>query len=330
MTTKLEEPFSLAGRRILVLGHRGMLGSALVKRLAGEPCEIVIAERGEVDLRRQDQVLNWLNRRRPDVILNAAGRVGNVASNATHPADFLYDNLAIQMNVIQAAKLVGVRRLATLATSAVYPNSPDLPLAEDRLLTGPVDHANQGYAIAAIAGIKMCEVYREQYGCDFMALIPANVYGPGDDFTPGNARVAASLLLQAHEVKHACRDHIEIWGSGDARRDFLYVDDLVDAVVHMIQWADTPVVNVGTGSDIAIRELAETVCEVVGCACRIRLVSDKPEGATRKLLDVTRAADLGWRAATDLRQGLEKTYAWYLESLEGPETPRLVGGVQSH
>jgi len=309
--------FSLEGKRVWVAGHRGMAGSAIVRRLAGEGCEVLTASRAALDLRRQDQVERWVAEQRPDLVFVAAATVGGILANSTRPADFLYDNLVIETNIIQAAHLAGVAKLVFLGSSCIYPRLAAQPMREEELLAGPLEPTNQWYAIAKIAGIKLCQAYRRQHGCDFIAAMPTNLYGIGDNFDLRNGHVAAAMLAKIHRAKADGLDGVEIWGTGSPRREFLYADDLADGLVHLAKhYSDEPHVNIGTGSEVSIRELAELVADVVGYRGGFRYDSSKPDGAPRKLLDVGRMSGLGWTAPTPLREGFIKTYRWYLDSLE--------------
>lgn len=304
-------PFDLAGRRVWVAGHRGMVGSAVVRRLADTGCHLQTADRAALDLRDQMAVNDWMAFHRPEVVVLAAARVGGIQANATRPADFLYDNLAIQTNVIHASYRLGVRKLLFLGSSCIYPGRAPQPMGEDALLTGPLEPTNEAYAIAKIAGLKMATAYRRQYGCDFISAMPTNLYGPGDNFDLEASHVIPALMRKAYEAK-ASGGALEVWGTGTPRREFLHVDDLADACVYLLNRysADDPI-NVGTGEDIAIGDLAAMIAEIAGVGAGLRFRSDKPDGAPRKLLDVGRLTALGWRARTPLREGLAETYRWF-------------------
>jgi len=306
--------YPLAGKRVWVAGHRGMVGAALFRRLAREDCEIVTVDRGEVDLRRQGEVEDWLAAAKPEAVIVAAATVGGILANDSRPGEFLYDNLAIEANVIHGARLSGVEKLLFLGSSCIYPREAAQPMTEEALLTGPLEPTNQWYAVAKIAGLKLCQAYRRQYGCDFITAMPTNVYGPGDSFDLTSSHVVAALLRKAHEAKLAGAESLAVWGSGRARREFLYVDDLADALVFLLQaYSAEGHVNVGTGQDIEIGELAALVAEVVGFAGGLAFDPSKPDGSPRKLLDVSRLAALGWSASTGLRRGLAETYRWYCD-----------------
>jgi GDP-L-fucose synthase len=292
-----------------------MVGSAVVRRLASESCEILTAGRSELDLRRQTDVEAWMRRWRPDAVVLAAATVGGIVANDTRPAEFLYENLAIETNIIHAAKLFGTEKLLFLGSSCIYPRLAEQPIREHALLTGPLEPTNQWYAVAKIAGIRMCQAYRRQYGCDFISAMPTNLYGPNDNFDPVSSHVLPALVLKAHRAKVERRSEIELWGSGTPRREFMYVDDLADALVHLLKtYSGEEHVNVGVGSDVTIRELAEIVMRAVGVTARIRFDSSKPDGTPRKLMDSGRLFATGWRPKTGLEDGLRRVYAWYLET----------------
>ena len=315
--------FTLKGKRIWVAGHRGMVGAATVRRLETEDCEVLIAGREVVDLRRQAETEDWIAELRPDGIVLAAATVGGILANDTRPADFIYDNLAIETNVIEAARRVGVGKLLLLGSSCIYPRLAAQPMTEEALLTGALEPTNQWYAVAKIAGIKLCQAYRRQYGADFISAMPTNLFGPGDNFDLESSHVAAALLRKAHEAKRENADFWTIWGSGTPKREFLYVDDCADALVHLLaHYSGERHVNIGTGRDVTIRELAETVAGVVGYRGEFRYDTTKPDGTPRKLLDVSRLRDLGWTATTTLRDGLAKTYHWYVSQESGAEHER--------
>ena len=314
MTGRIDPPFRLAGRRVFVAGHRGMVGSALVRRLGREGCELMTVRRAEVDLRRQRETEAWLEAKRPEVVFVAAATVGGILANSTRPAEFIYDNMAIETNLIETARRIGVVKLLFLGSSCIYPREAPQPMAETALLTGPLEPTNEWYAIAKIAGIKLCQAYRRQYGCDFIAAMPTNLYGPGDNFDLASGHVMPALMAKIHQAKQEGRSSVEIWGSGRPRREFLYVDDLADALVHLMQhYSAERQVNVGCGADLSIAELARRIARVVGYDGEFRYDASKPDGMMRKLLDVGRIAELGWRASTSLEDGLARTYAWYLK-----------------
>ncbi len=305
--------FELRGRRVFVAGHRGMVGSALCRRLASEGCAILTAGRDALDLRRQAAVEAWMQAEKPDAVFLAAAKVGGILANDRYPADFLHDNLAIQSNVIEAARRSGVTKLLFLGSSCIYPKLAPQPIAEEALLSGPLEPTNEWYAVAKIAGLKLCQAYRRQHGCDFIAAMPTNLYGPGDNFDLAGSHVLPALLRKVHEAKQAGAASVPVWGSGRPRREFLHVDDLADACVHLMKhYSAEGWVNVGTGTDVSILELAERVAAAVGWAGRFELDPSKPDGTPRKLLDVSRLHALGWRHRIELADGIRQTYDWFL------------------
>ena len=306
--------FHLAGRRVWVAGHRGMVGGALVRRLARTECEILTVARQDCDLRSQAAVERWVADARPDVVVIAAARVGGILANASSPAEFLYDNLMIAANVIEAARRVGVAKLLFLGSSCIYPKFAPQPISEEHLLDGQLEPTNQWYAVAKIAGLKLCQAYRRQYGCDFIGVLPTNLYGPGDDFNLMSGHVVPALIARMHAAKAAGAPEVEIWGTGRPRREFLHVDDLADACVHLLEvYSDEAPINIGCGADLTIAELAEKVRTVVGFAGRLRFDPARPDGTPRKLLDISRLSALGWQPRIPLEEGLAATYRWYLE-----------------
>jgi GDP-L-fucose synthase len=307
-----ETSFQLAGRRVWVAGHRGMVGAAIGRRLAHERCEILTVERDRLDLTRQREVEDWIAEARPDAVFVAAARVGGILANDTRPAEFIYENLAIETNVIHAAWRCGVKKLLFLGSSCIYPKLAPQPITEEALLTGSLEPTNQWYAVAKIAGIKMCQAYRRQYGCDFIAAMPTNLYGPGDNFDLTSSHVVPALMRKIHEAKQARADLVSIWGSGQPRREFLHVDDLADALILLMKrYSTEDFVNVGTGRDITISALAGAIAEVIGFDGAFVFDTSKPDGTPRKLLDVRRLNALGWSAQIALQDGLQRTYAWY-------------------
>jgi len=306
--------FELAGQRVWVAGHRGMVGSALVRRLKLESCETIIAGRETIDLRRQDGVERWMAKTRPDVVIIAAATVGGILANNTRPVDFLYDNLMIESNIIESARNTGVRKLLFLGSSCIYPRLAPQPIQEDALLTGPLEPTNQWYAVAKIAGIMLCRAYRRQYGCDFISAMPTNLYGAIDNFDLDSSHVVPALIAKAHAAKLAGSDEIVVWGTGSPRREFLEVDDLADALVFLLRhYSGEGHVNIGVGDDITIRELAEMIMRVVGVEGRLQFDPSKPDGVPQKLLDSSLLQSMGWRPHIGLEEGLRKTYTWYLE-----------------
>ncbi|WP_312016587.1 GDP-L-fucose synthase [Bradyrhizobium japonicum] len=306
-------PFELKGKSVYVAGHRGMVGSAIARRLAREDVELVTVDRREVDLCNQAAVFDWFAKARPQVIFLAAAKVGGIVANDTLRAEFIYDNIAIAANVIQAAHLNGAEKLMFLGSSCIYPKLAPQPLREDSVLTGPLEPTNEPYAIAKIAGIKMAEAYRSQYGSDFISVMPTNLYGPGDNYHPELSHVVAALIRRFHEAKVSGARSVAVWGSGTPRREFLYVDDMADACVHLMKtYSSAELVNIGTGEDITIAEFARVVADVVGYGGKIDFDASRPDGTPRKLLDVSRLAKLGWHATTSLEDGLRRAYAAYL------------------
>lgn len=304
--------FDLRGRRVYVAGHNGMVGSAIVRRLAGEGCTILVAGRGELDLRDQAAVRAWMASARPDAVFMAAAKVGGILANDREPARFLHDNLVIQTNVIDAAHAAGVRKLLFLGSSCIYPKFADQPIIEDALLTGPLEPTNQWYAIAKIAGLKLAEAYRLQYGADFISAMPTNLYGPNDNFDLQTSHVLPALLRKFHEAVARGEGIVTIWGSGTPRREFLHVDDCADALVFLMQnYSAAGHINVGSGSDVTILELAEIVAEVTGFTGRIELDRTRPDGTPRKLMSAARLSALGWRPTIGLRDGIVATYEWF-------------------
>jgi GDP-L-fucose synthase len=297
--------------KIFVTGHRGMVGSALVRRLeAGGYRNLLTRTHAELDLTDQRAVHAFLAEQRPDYVFIAAARVGGIQANNTYRADFLYQNLMIEANLIHGAHLAGVQRLMFLASSCIYPRDATQPISEDALLTGPLEQTNEPYAVAKIAGVKLAESYVRQYGRRYASVMPTNLYGPNDNYDLATSHVLPALIRKAHEAKQRGDTALVVWGSGTPRREFLYVDDLADACVHLMQQDyDGPLVNIGCGQDVTIRELAETVMDVVGCKARITFDSSKPDGTPRKLLDVSRLSALGWHARTPLREGIARAYA---------------------
>ncbi len=307
-----ELPYSLSGKRVWVAGHRGMVGSALLRRLEKEDCIPLTVERAEVDLMRQEQVEAWVSRSRPQAIFLAAAKVGGIVANDSAPAQFLYENLAIAANVIHAAAATQVQKLLFLGSSCIYPRLAPQPIPENALLTGPLEPTNEWYAIAKIAGLKLCQAYRRQFGCDFVSAMPTNLYGPGDNFDPTTSHVIPALMRKAHEAKISGAAELVVWGSGTPRREFLHVDDAADALLHLMTYysGDTHV-NVGSGSEITILELANLIGGVVGFKGRILMDASKPDGTPRKLLDTCKLASLGWQPKIGLEEGLASSYRWF-------------------
>ena len=305
--------FDLANKKVWVAGHRGMVGSAVVRRLASESCTVVTAGRDTLDLRDQRAVFDWIEAERPDLAIVAAARVGGIHANDTYPAEFLYDNLVIEANVIEGARRAGVAKLVFLGSSCIYPKLAPQPIPEDALLTGPLEPTNEWYAIAKIAGIKLGQAYRRQYGMDCVSAMPTNLYGPGDNYHLANSHVIPALLRKAHEAKLAGDAELTVWGSGSPFREFLHVDDLADAVVFLAkEYSQDEHINVGSGSEVTIRDLAELVARVVGFEGTLVWDASKPDGTPRKLMDSGRLAALGWTAQIGIEEGLRRTYADFL------------------
>jgi GDP-L-fucose synthase len=292
-----------------------MMGSAIVRRLSSEGCEILVAERATVDLTNQRITEDWVSSNKPDVIFLAAGLVGGIFANDSYPADFIANNLAIALNVIRAAHVVGVAKVLALGSSCIYPKFAPQPMREDSLLTGPLEPTNEGYAIAKIAAIKLCEAYRKQYGDDFISVMPTNLYGPNDNYHPENSHAPAALIRRFHEAKLGNASKVVVWGSGRPRREFLYADDAADACVFIMKnYSDIGFLNIGTGVDVTISEFATLVAETVGYKGGIIYDPSRPDGAPRKLLDVSKIQKLGWTARTPLRDGLARTYEDFLKT----------------
>ncbi|WGD55887.1 GDP-L-fucose synthase [Bradyrhizobium sp. CB1650] len=312
-------PFELKGKTVYVAGHRGMVGGALSRRLAREDVKLVTVDRREVDLCNQAAVFDWFAKMRPQVVFLAAAKVGGIAANDTLRAEFIYDNIAIAANVIHAAHLNGAEKLMFLGSSCIYPKLASQPLREDSMLTGPLEPTNEPYAIAKIAGIKMAEAYRSQYGSDFISVMPTNLYGPGDNYHPEYSHVVAALIRRFHEAKVAGAKTVTVWGTGTPRREFLYADDMADACVHLMKsYSGAELINIGTGEDITIAEFARVVADVIGYRGEITFDPSRPDGTPQKLLDISRLAALGWRATTSLEDGLKRAYEAYLADAPAP------------
>lgn len=316
-----EPDFDLTGRRVWVAGHRGMVGSAVVRRLQGEPVgELITATSAEVDLRRQSEVEALVEETRPEVVILAAARVGGIQANRSRQADFLYDNLMIAANCIQAAWRGGVAKMVNLSSSCAYPRQAPQPMREEHLLTGPLEPTNEGYAVAKIASVELAKMYRRQHGLDAISLSPTNLYGPGDNFDPQTSHVLAALLRKVHEAKQAGAPTVEIWGTGTPRREFLHVHDLAEAVVFCLaHYSGEQHLNVGVGEDISVNDLAGLIAEEVGWEGEFVHDTAMPDGTPRKLLDVTRLTGLGWKPRIGLREGIRDTYRWYLDHHGGGE-----------
>jgi len=305
--------FDLSGKRIFVAGHRGMVGSAISRRLDSENCTVLTAARTELDLMNQADVRRWFENNKPDVVVLAAAKVGGILANDTYPADFLYDNMMIEANVIEAAFRNDVQKLLFLGSSCIYPKFAPQPITEDALLTGPLEPTNEWYAIAKIAGVKLCQAYRRQHGCDYISAMPTNLYGPGDNFDLENSHVLPALIRKAHEAKEAGVRSIEIWGTGTPRREFLHVDDLADGCVFLLKnYSGSEHVNLGSGTDIPIGELATMVCRIVGLEGAITRDETKPDGTPRKLMSGEKIAAMGWSPAIGLEEGIAHAYQEFL------------------
>ena len=306
--------FDLKGKRVFVTGHAGMVGSAIVRRLEREDCDIVTAARRDLDLRRSDEVDRFMAQARPDAVFVAAGKVGGIRANSTFPADFIADNLAIGLNTIRAAHQYGVQKLVYLGSSCIYPRLASQPMSPEMLLSGALEPSNQWYAVAKIAGIKLCEAYRLQHGADFVSVMPTNLYGPGDNYHPLDSHVPAALMRRFHEAKINGATSTTVWGTGTPQREFLAVDDMADACVFVMKsYSGLEFVNIGTGEDVTIAAFARLVADVVGYRGTIEFDISRPDGTPRKLLDVSRINALGWRATIPLRDGLARMYADFLK-----------------
>nr|WP_297731525.1 GDP-L-fucose synthase [uncultured Maricaulis sp.] len=310
--------YSLAGKRVWVAGHRGMVGAALVRRLKQEePAEILTATRSQLDLTDQATTAAWVKNTRPDAVFIPAAKVGGIYANDSYPAEFLYQNLMIASNIIHACYQAGTEKLLFLGSSCIYPKFAEQPIQEEALLTGALEPTNEWYAIAKIAGIKLCQSYRKQYGVDFISAMPTNLYGPGDNYHPMNSHVIPALIRKAHEAKVDKAESMEIWGSGTPRREFLHVDDCADALVHLMKvYSDAGHINVGSGEDLPIGELAYLVMDVVGFKGELTKDTSKPDGTPRKLMSADKIRGLGWQPSISLRDGLADAYDWFLANEE--------------
>ena len=309
--------FDLKDKRVYVAGHNGMVGSAIVRRLAHEGCEILTVDRQGLDLTNQQSTEDGLARMQPDAIFLAAGLVGGIFANNTYPADFITNNLAIALNVIRGAHAIGVKKLLALGSSCIYPKLASQPMTEDALLTGPLEPTNEWYAIAKIAAIKLCQAYRKQHGCDFISVMPTNLYGPNDNYHPQNSHVPAALIRRFHEAKLSNAPTVTVWGTGTPRREFLAVDDVADACVFVMKhYSDYGFLNIGTGEDVTIGNFARLVSEVVGYKGEIVFDTSRPDGPPQKLLDVSKLKKLGWSPKIDLRKGLAQAYADFILTVE--------------
>ena len=309
--------YALAGKKVFVAGHKGMVGSAIVRRLAEEDCEVLTLDRGEVDLRDQDGVRRWMLDRRPDAIFMAAAKVGGILANNDYPADFLLDNLLIETAMTAAAHAAEVEKMLFLGSSCIYPKFAPQPIPEDALLTGPLEATNEWYAIAKIAGIKLAQAFRKQYGRDYISAMPTNLYGPGDNFDLEHSHVIPALMRKAHEAKMIGAPAMVVWGTGAPRREFLHVDDLADAALHLMEhYSEATTINVGVGKDVTIKELVTIICDVVGFEGELEFDTSRPDGTPQKMLDIARLRSIGWTPNVELRDGLATTYAWFLENID--------------
>ncbi len=309
----IDKLYALKDKRVWVAGHTGMVGRALVRRLSSERCLLLTASRSELDLTRQAEVERWMAEMHPQAIFVAAAKVGGILANSTYPADFLYDNLAITANIIHGAWKTGAEKLLYLGSSCIYPKFASQPMSESALLTGPLEETNEWYALAKIAGIKLCQAYRKQHGCDFISAMPTNLYGPGDNYDLTTSHVVPAVLRKAHEAKQRGDNELVIWGTGTPRREFLYVDDCADALVQLMTGYSAPEhINVGSGEDLTIDELVLLICDVVGFRGKISWDLSKPDGTPRKLMDISRLRQLDWRPRVGLQEGLKRAYDAFL------------------
>jgi GDP-L-fucose synthase len=305
--------YDLKGKRVWVAGHRGMVGSAIVRRLRQEDCEVLTVGRDQADLRDQAATSAWIAKEKPQAVFLAAAKVGGILANDTRPAEFLYDNLMIEANIIDASYRAGVEKLLFLGSSCIYPKFAEQPISEDALLTGPLEPTNEWYAIAKIAGIKLAQAYRKQYGCDFISAMPTNLYGPGDNFDLSSSHVLPALIRKAHEAKLRGDKEMVVWGTGSPLREFLHADDCADALVFLMKtYSDVGHVNVGSGKDLSILELTKLVCRVVGFEGAIVHDLTKPDGTPRKLMSAEKISAMGWAPGIGLAEGIETTYGWFL------------------
>jgi GDP-L-fucose synthase len=321
--------FPLAGKRVWVAGHNGMVGSAIVRRLQVENCsEILTANRKSLNLTRQSDVEAWMASHKPDAVFLAAAKVGGILDNSERPATFIYENLAIETNIIEASRQQQVAKLLFLGSSCVYPKYAEQPITEDALLTGPLEPTNEWYAVAKIAGIKLCQAYRRQYGCDYISAMPTNLYGPGDNYDTNSSHVLPALIRKAHEAREAGTDSLEIWGTGAPRREFLHVDDCADALVLLMKtYSDAGPVNVGSGEDITIEDVARLVMDVVGLRGELQKDLSKPDGTPRKLMSSAILKSMGWWPQIELRSGIASTYTDWLAN-GGSDQRRFHAPVQ--
>lgn len=316
--------YPLKGKRVWVAGHAGMVGSALIRRLAREDCVLLTSPHSEYDLRRQSDAESFVGKSRPQAVFLAAARVGGIVANDSRPAGFIYDNLAIATNVIEACRVFGVEKLVNLGSTCIYPKFAKQPISEDEMLSGPLEPTNQWYAVAKIAAIKLCDAYRRQYGCDFISAMPTNLYGPNDNFDLESSHVISALIAKMAKAKEAGAAEVIVWGTGTPRREFLHVDDCADALVYLMnRFSGEGPVNVGTGEDLTIAELAEMIARIVKFQGRIVFDRMRPDGTPRKLVDISRLKSLGWTARIHLADGLLSTYAWYREHADSARAVAL-------
>jgi GDP-L-fucose synthase len=305
--------FGVSGRRVFVAGHRGLVGSAIVRRLAQVGCDLVTVGRERLDLLRQNDTEHFLLSAKPDVVIVAAGKVGGIHANSTLPAEFIYENLMIAANLIHGSFRAGVRKLLFLGSSCIYPKHAPQPMIEEELLSGPLESTNEWYAVAKIAGVKLCQAYRRQYGADYISVMPTNVYGPGDNYHPENSHVVAALIRRFHEAKQSGSPTVTVWGTGTPRREFIFVDDLADACFLILErYAEESPLNIGTGEDITISDLARLIARVIGYGGELVFDMSRPDGTPQKLLNISRLKALGWKAKTPLTLGLKRSYADFL------------------
>ncbi len=309
----LEQPLPLKGKRIWIDGHRGMVGSALMRRLQEEGCDLLTVDRMQLDLRHQSDIQSWMGKNKPDMVIVAAAKVGGIAANSNYPAAFFYDNTMIATNIIQCAYEVGVEKLLFLGSSCIYPRDCPQPIKESYLLSGPLEPTNEAYALAKIGALKMAQFYRKQYGCDFISAMPCNLYGVGDKYDEQGSHVIPALIMKAHSAKMRGDKHITVWGTGKPLREFLYVDDLADALVFLLKnYSGSDHINIGSGQEISIKSLAETICEEIDFKGKILFDPKKPDGTPRKVLDNSRMLDVGWETKMWLKNGINKSYTDYL------------------
>jgi GDP-L-fucose synthase len=307
--------FSLEKKRVFVAGHNGMVGSSLIKRLSQVDCQILTVERKDVDLRRQDQVEKWMEKNKPDCVFLAAAKVGGIYANQTYPADFIYDNLMIGSNIIHSSYKTGVKKLLFIGSSCIYPKFAKQPIKEDALLTGELEPTNEPYAVAKIAGIKLTQSYRRQYDVDYISVMPTNLYGENDHFDPQVGHMVASLIFRIHKAKKENQKSVELWGTGQAKREFMYVEELSDALVFLMEnYSASDFINIGTGEDLSVLEIATIIAETIEYKGNITLNPLKPDGMLRKCLNVSKLNSLGWKSQISLKEGIKKTYQWFLDN----------------